>query len=462
MSRANCEAIFMLSCGPVAAAAPDRSSWDNILRQSNASVAFIFIRASSKKSLWWLPVFARAVAVAPIGSGVHLVQKRELTSDDAACVRSVGGSVHIHSMHSSDAEAGPSGGRECTGYLFWLARHWRSLPAHMFFMHEAPPDHLDLAAALASPHGFVNLLSPSAAVLRCFSPPPDEPAAREHGLQLRVRTTYELPASLRRLLEALRLPTPACVLTPCCANFRLRREAAHRRTLADLSLVDRYIRGQEVSAHDGADLQMNANQMSAHDGASSILAAHDGGGFQRGAFVSRGGGSELSSSPSHLADWPTRGMASGRPITTSAWPPTRCHAMEHAWHLLFGEAALLSPLPPRTTRLGRKIWCCAHSKPMMSTHGRPLSSSAPSTLHGPWYLPACPETAGLPTWRATASARATPQPPTRKGASSSAEPTLPRAASLFVIKMVRALLWPDGRCERPAGGAASHGKCVRW
>ena len=31
--------------------------------------------------------------------------------------------------------------------------------------------------------------------------------------------------------------------------------------------------------------------------------------------------------------WPTRGMM-------PHWPPTPCHAMEHAWHLIFGDITL--------------------------------------------------------------------------------------------------------------------------
>ena len=58
------------------------------LRAANGSVAFIFVRAVHR-SLTWLPELASAVANAPRGSGIHLVQKRELTPKDAACVRSL-------------------------------------------------------------------------------------------------------------------------------------------------------------------------------------------------------------------------------------------------------------------------------------------------------------------------------------------------------------------------------------
>jgi len=149
-----------------------------VLRGTNGSVAFIFVRAV-RRPLSFLRGLAQAVLSAPSGSGIHLVQKRELTSSEIACVSSVSGPVHIHSMHASEAEAGPHGGRECSGYIFWLARHWHALPAHMLFMHEEPPDSLTAAAladALASPRGFVNLLAAPAAVLRCFAPPIHTPA----------------------------------------------------------------------------------------------------------------------------------------------------------------------------------------------------------------------------------------------------------------------------------------------
>ena len=380
-------------CG-AAKTAPDRSDWHSILRQGNTSVAFIFVRAGYKR-LWWLPELSHAVSAAPAGSSVQIIQKRKLTPGDAACVRAVSGRVHIHFMNSSDVEAGPSGGRECTGYLYWLETRWHSLPDQMYFMHEEPPDYLHLSAALASPHGFINVLHPSAAVLRCF-PPPD--ASRGSTIHLRARTTYELPVSLGELLSELGLPTPTCVLTPCCANFRITRDAARTRTLADLRRVDAYIRGVDAEAHSTSNPHSARGARSAH-GAHNVPAS-----------------------------WPTRGMALG-----ATWPPTRCHAMEHAWHLLFGAAPLLAPLPPRTSRVGtRKTFCCAHGR-------RAMGAS--------WALPTCPQTESIPT----SSARAA----LKRSGNVSASTAVHRAASLFAMQTIHALLWPDGRCAH-AGHAPPH------
>ena len=83
-------------------------------RGGNDTIAFIFVRSANKKQpLSWLSSVAHAMALAPIGSAVHLVQKRPLTHADAACVRSLDniGTIRVHDMPSDDTEAGPSGGR---------------------------------------------------------------------------------------------------------------------------------------------------------------------------------------------------------------------------------------------------------------------------------------------------------------------------------------------------------------
>jgi len=168
----------------------------------------------------------------------------------------------------------------------------------MFFMHESPPAHLmeTFASALASPQGFFNLLQPQAAVLRCFAP-----STASSDRSLRVNTSpYVLPKSLRQLLGRLGIEPPHCVLTPCCAEFRLLRSALRRAdvTPAKLTMIDEYVRG-------------------------------------------------ITPPPSEEVDGTTGWGLGGK------WLPTRCHAMEHAWHLLFRQPSLLTPLPPRTLRPGR-------------------------------------------------------------------------------------------------------------
>ena len=132
-------------------AAWDAAASAEALRHTNSSVAFVFVRALNRP-LSYLRALATSLRVAPSGSGAHLVQKRELTSRDAACVRAAAaiGPVRVHYMRSSEEEAGPRGGRECSGYVMWLLHHWHALPAQMFFMHEAPPDHLNGAALAAA------------------------------------------------------------------------------------------------------------------------------------------------------------------------------------------------------------------------------------------------------------------------------------------------------------------------
>ena len=262
------------------------------------SIAFIFVRAGSRKPLHWLQGVADLMASGAVGSGVHIVQKTELSTHDAQCVRSIRGPVHIHNMPLDAVDAGPKGGRECTGYIYWLRMHLRRLPHSMFFMHESPPAHLmeTFASALASPQGFFNLLQPQAAVLRCFAP-----STASSDRSLRVNTSpYVLPKSLRQLLGRLGIEPPHCVLTPCCAEFRLLRSALRRAdvTPAKLTMIDEYVRG-------------------------------------------------ITPPPSEEVDGTTGWGLGGK------WLPTRCHAMEHAWHLLFRQPSLLTPLPPRTLRPGR-------------------------------------------------------------------------------------------------------------
>lgn len=285
--------------------------------------AFIFVRALHRP-LTWLQELVMVASAISSSSAVHLVQKSALTARDEACVRSVGAGVVIHHMNAEAAELGPFGGRECTGYIFWLLRNWHMLPAHMFFMHESP-DSLtprSLSQALGSTRGFTNLLPDNAAILRCFGPARASATAARKGSvdgsffsaaaepstaaqaggssQLIVRTSYELPAGLKHLLHRVGISAPRCVLTPCCANFHVRREAVLRRTRAELMLVDAYVRRRAPFAQPTP---------------------------------------------------PTDGRS-------PAWPPTPCHALEHAWHLLFGEPPLLSPLPPRTLRAGKQLRCC--------------------------------------------------------------------------------------------------------
>ena len=298
----------------------------------NGTVAFIFVRTGSKKLTFLRPLATAMNNLGTRGSAVHLVQKQPLTTDDSACLQSISTSVSRHvvqtmDMHASADEAGPSGGRECSGYLAWLMHHWEALPDFMFFMHDAPPAHFgptSLRNAIDSPSGFINLLQPNAAVLRCFAPTAGSltaspaPGERSYalrgarpssygGMNLIVRTTYELPASLAALLRRTRINPPRCVITPCCAEFRLRRSAAlAHRSLADLQLVDAYVRGLGPKV-------------------------------ETGPTVVPGGG----------ALGPSR-----------SWPPTPCHAMEHAWHLLFGEGPFLAPLPPRAIKSGKSLRCC--------------------------------------------------------------------------------------------------------
>ena len=379
-----------MPCGPATASSrwmAAANEFREIFGGSNTSdsIAFVFVRTGSKR-LWWLPALANAMAAAPRSSAIHLVQKRPLNVDDASCVESLHAMsvIRIHDMQTDDAEAGPNGGRECSGYLFWLLRNWESLPSQMFFMHDAPPDTLtarSLLGALQSSRGFVNLLPPNAAVLRCFRPRRQEAeAASEHapgggGAIGVARTHYELPESLRDLLAGLRHPPPRCVLTPCCAEFRVRREAVHRhRTRADLKRVDAYVRGRDSKE----------TSVPPHTGAS---------------------------------------MGSG---VMAGWPPTRCHAMEHAWHLLFGEPSILAPLPPRTLRAAQVMRCC---RPSSKGGGGQQDHPADMLLNGAGCsIRACPRLTHLPC----------NEQRVERGAS--------RSSLLMTMYGVRALLRDDPSC----------------
>ena len=402
---------------------PAGYSWDTetaaaALRGTNRSVAFIFVRASHNP-LWWLHAVARSMVGAPANSSIHIVQKRELTSHDETTIRSVASTlpISVHHMRASETEAGPRGGRECTGYIFWLLKYWHALPAQMLFMHESPPAGLEkmLATALGSTRGFVNLLHPNAAVLRCFAPSPDGTlhsaiggAPVIGGAPIGARTTYELPPSLRSLLLSLRLPIPACVSTPCCANFRLTREAALTRSRDDLRLVDAYVRRNS---------------------------------------------SEPLSRRAMPPDWPTRGIQ-------PRWPPTHCHAMEHAWHLLFGEPAFLAPLPPKLVNLisHRKVFCCAHVRSESALNATAGSRYRARLAGGESELPGCPWTDALPTAEATAKAvrearnasthlvHSSIAADLRKSAAR-ADVRLTKATNLFGVHVIRSLLAPDTRCD---------------
>lgn len=417
-------------------------------RGGNDTIAFIFVRSANKKQpLSWLSSVAHAMALAPIGSAVHLVQKRPLTHADAACVRSLDniGTIRVHDMPSDDTEAGPSGGRECSGYLFWLLRNWQSLPSQMFFMHESPPDALSpstMLAALASPRGFVNLLSPNAAVLRCFEPRVTAEATqaaghtagsgaatqggstssrqqqikpRRHRI-LAARTHYELPSSLHELLGALRIPPPRCVITPCCAEFRLRRDAAYRhRSRTDLALIDAYVR---------------------HRGGAGVVTDTEGG--------SGGGGGISGDRPRATAQPLAAGAASSGSAAAGVlpgWPPTRCHAMEHAWHLIFGEPSVLSPLPPRILRAGKSMRCCRLQE---RREGRPDVAGRGESGADECSLGVCPRYTHLPcsTARRVASEGSL-------GASNS-----------MALHIVRALLRGDSQCvlDGATRGSATRGR----
>jgi hypothetical protein len=345
--------------------------------------------------------------------------------------------VRVHLMVASEHEAGPMGGRECSGYLFWLTREWLSLPEQMFFMHETPPDNFDVnvfAAALMSQRGFVNLLHPNAAVLRCFTPTALPSAVASStiapptgGLRLIARTSYELPASLRHLLLRLGLPAPACVLTPCCANFRLRQATARLRTLDDLRVIDAYVR------------------------ASSCLEVRN------GSSESGANGDARLPAPKHRRAKALHCTQASRDDdgSPSGWPPTRCHAMEHAWHLVFGEPSLLSPLPPRTLRQFRPLHCCTeHAASRVGAEQRPRSGHPPSV---PCSIPTCPSTTSLPCGGARmrgASQRLVSSPLRQRPAGSAGvaagRESLPaspsRAAGLFLMHAVRALLANDPGC----------------
>ena len=142
--------------------------------------------------------------------------------------------------------------------------------------------------------------------------------------------------------------------TPCCASFRLTREAALTRSRDDLRLVDAYVRRN---------------------------------------------GSEPLSRRAMPPDWPTRGIQ-------PRWPPTHCHAMEHAWHLLFGEPAFLAPLPPKLVNLisHRKVFCCAHVRSESALNATAGSRYRARLAGGESELPGCPWTDALPTAEATAKA----------------------------------------------------------
>lgn len=206
--------------------------------QVRDSVAFVFVRAATDPSLKrWLPRFAADVA--PIGT-IHLVLKSPLAKDDAAIAAQLPG-VILHHTNASRTEAGPLGGRECSGYLHWLLsfRDWNQLPAWTFFMH-GTLDVLNAArleTALQSSRGFEPIIPRRFSRLSCLAS-----SSRDGARHKRGSKPGTLPESLKPLFASLKLPMPDCVSAPCCASFRLRRDAVRGRSRADLHAIADYAR----------------------------------------------------------------------------------------------------------------------------------------------------------------------------------------------------------------------------
>ena len=224
------------SCAPLAPVLP-RRGWDAavvaaLLQPHRA--AFVMVRAQRKASHPWLPDLAADVAPAPI----HLLYKRELTPLEA-CEVQVAQSrpraqVEVHQLHENATEAGPKGGRECSGYLDFIINRWTHLPERTFFMHEdADPLSTTSIRTAMQATGYSSLGHPAGALLRCFAPVESAAAAVAASPSImRSTTTYQLPIDLHDLLRQKGLIAPQCVITQCCATFMVSRATIKRHPIA--------------------------------------------------------------------------------------------------------------------------------------------------------------------------------------------------------------------------------------
>ena len=224
------------SCAPLPAALP-RRGWDAAavaaLLQPHR-VAFVMVRAQRKASHPWLPNLAGDVAPAPI----HLLYKRELTPLEECEVQLAQSRprahIEVHQLHESAAEAGPKGGRECSGYLDFIINRWAHLPERLFFMHEDadPLSTASIRIALQA-SGYSSLGPTAGALLRCFAPLESAALATVASPpSVQSSTTYQLPRDLHNLLRQMGLTAPRCVITQCCATFMVSRATIKRHPIA--------------------------------------------------------------------------------------------------------------------------------------------------------------------------------------------------------------------------------------
>lgn len=194
------------------------------------SAAIIFAMGAAKPSPW-LPSFVRAVAPTSIHIMTptrHAFKPVSLPfgftfcwyadhADSAARLKRC--HVIAHALPPGNRN-GQLGSRECGCYLVFLQRMWDRLPDDMLFLHDSPEevDVQMLVRALASPKTFAHVLNEKRSTLKCFERP-GLPTAAPGWLY------GEVSAELRRAS----LASPHCVYGPCCAMFKVSKEAVLRQ-----------------------------------------------------------------------------------------------------------------------------------------------------------------------------------------------------------------------------------------
>ena len=200
------------------------------------SAAVVFAMGAGK-ACPWLPSFVAAIHP----TAVHLVTgPRGMRSlePQLRLMRAVCYAPHINescamAVHRVNPFAdGGNGARECGCFLHFLLTMRSRMPDDVLFMHDSVEqvDLLLLRRALQSPMRFAHVLDERRALFKCF---PTASGATTSGGRLDLK--------VQGLFRSLAVYAPRCVVVPCCAMFKVTREAVLSRPPSLYSVLNQFV-----------------------------------------------------------------------------------------------------------------------------------------------------------------------------------------------------------------------------
>ena len=92
--------------------------------------------------------------------------------------------------------------------------------------------------ALLSPHSYASVLNPHTSLLKCWS---NNGSVSSEALLSQIDVGISrLKEEARSMLSQIRREIPTCVNVPCCALFKVSREAVRRRPRRIYEALDRF------------------------------------------------------------------------------------------------------------------------------------------------------------------------------------------------------------------------------